>query len=177
LPDKNEDVARILAERLEAVTISPPAGIPSEVQPQVMQILREIGGELITAARRTQEIQRQEILYTHQCMRLRPKEERYKPRYDSRDLEILTRTGLPQVDAAELQTAESLHLLAKQAEGAGGDNNALMELVKTQQEANALLRMQLEQQGQALQVLLAERQGNQKDTGSTDPAAKNPAKK
>jgi hypothetical protein len=129
-----------------------------------------VGGELIAAARRTQEVQRQEILYTHQCMRLRPNEERYKPRYDSRDLEILERTGLPQIDAAELQTAESLNILAKQATGSG--DGALLKLVETQQEANALLRAQLEQQGKALEILLSERAKVE-----SDPATKNLAKK
>lgn len=177
LPDRNEDVARILQDRLEVITNSPPPGIPSELQPQVMQILRDVGGELITAARRTQEIQRQEILYTHQCMRLRPNEERYKPRYDSRDIEILERTGLPQIDAAELQTAESLNILAKQATGSSGDSEALLKVVEAQKEANDLLRIQLEQQGQMLQMLLAERQPAKAEAPPADTAPKNNAPK
>lgn len=159
LPNRNVDVVDYLEARVAAIKNAPPNGIPSELQPQVMVILQKIGSELVEAAMRTQEIQRSEIQYTHQCMKMRPTEERYKPKYDSRDQEILTRTGLPQIDAAELQTAESLNLLAKQAAGSSDDNGALMKLVETQQESNALLRAQLEQQGQMLQMLLAERQG------------------
>jgi hypothetical protein len=166
LPEKNIDVLALLEKRIGAIADNLPAGIPSELQSQVAQILRNVGEELIEAARKTQDIQRQEILYTHQCMKLRPSDERYRPRYDSRDIEILARTGLPQIDAAELQTAESLGLLARQATGQGSDNTALLKLVEAQQEANALLRAQLEQQGQALQALLAER----KPTRTKQPA-------
>jgi hypothetical protein len=174
MPERNEDVVRHIAERLEVITASPPRDIPSEVQPMVMEILRGVGAELIEAARKTQEIQREEIVYTHHCMRMEPKEERYKPRYDSRDYEILRRTGLPQIDAAELQTAESLNILAKQA--TGGGNEALLKLVETQQEANALLRAQLEQQGQALQILLAERQAVKTEAPATEPPKAVPPK-
>jgi len=170
LPERTVEVVDWLESRVAAIKNSPPDGIPSELQPQVALILEGIGRELIEAAMRTQDYQRQEILYTHQCMKLRPNEERYKPRYDSRDLEILTRTGLPQIDAAELQTAESLNILAKQAAGSGDDNGALMKLVETQQESNALLRAQLEQQGQMLQMLLADRQTAKAETKTEAPA-------
>ena len=176
MPERNEDVAKFLADRLEVITASPPRDIPPEVQSQVMEILRGVGAELIQIAGRTQEIQREEIVYTHHCMRMEPKEERYKPRYDSRDYEILKRTGLPQVDEAELQTAQSLNILAKQATGSGGDNAALLKLVESQQEANALLRMQLEQQGQALQILLAERQSAKTEAPAAEAPKNQPPK-
>lgn len=168
MPVRNEEVTRYLAERLEAITLNPPSGIPSEFQPQVMQILRAVGGELIQAAQRTQEIQRQEILYTHQCMKLRPNEERYKPRYDSRDIEILQRTGLPQVDAVELQTASALEKLTDTSLSGVGDTKELI----------AMMQQQMAKQNQIIEMLLSERRdANQKDAGLVDPTPKNNVKK
>lgn len=148
LPDKNEEVLNLLETQTAIITANPPSGIPSELQPQVVMILAGIGSDLIAAARRTQEFQRDEIIYTHQCMKLRPNEDRYKPRYDSRDYEILTRTGLPKIDAAEIQTAFALEKLTNTSLSGDGDTRELI----------AMMREQSARQNQIIELLLAERQ-------------------
>lgn len=160
LPERNVDVTAFLRAQVEAVKVVDLTGVPSELQPQIRVILEEIGGELIAATVRTQELQRQEILYTHLCMKLKPNEDRYKPKYDSRDLEILKRTGLPEIDAVDIQTAESLNILANQAAGASGgaDSNALLKLAEAQAETNAIMREQGARTDRLIEMLIANSQ-------------------
>lgn len=141
LPDKNIDVIDILRARLAELKSFTPPDMPAHYLP----VIFEVGEQLIEAAEHADFIQRNLLTFTHSCLKLTPKDEAYKRAYDGVDYEMLKRTGLPEVHAAEIQTAQALEKLSER--DTGSDLKELVGALKTQAEQNA----------QILQILLAER--------------------
>jgi hypothetical protein len=155
LPDKHADVLVELQTRLAALKST----TPKDIHPSYLDIVFRVGDELIEATKLADRLQRDELVYTHQCMKLRPSEERYKPRYDSRDYEMLLRTGLPKVDAAEVQTATALEKLTDNSLNGSGEIKEIL----------LAMQQQAARQDKIIEMLLAER-------GKSEDASK-PAKK
>lgn len=142
LPEKTEGVIEVLKSRIAQLKASTPEGVPAHYLP----VIFAAGEQLIEAAQKADFVQKHLLTYTHSCLKLTPKDDGFKRGYDGVDYEMLKRTGLPEVHAAEVQTAQALEKLS--------DNNDMKELV-------GVLKAQAEQNGQILQLLLAERaQGN-----------------
>ena len=141
LPEKTEDVIKVLQSRIAELKASTPSDMPAHYLP----VIFEVGDQLIEAARQADHVQRHLLAYTHTCLKMTPKDEGFKRGYDSVDYEMLKRTGLPEVHAAEIQTAQALEKLSERR-----DDDGLRDLV-------AALKTQAEQNAQILQLLLSER--------------------
>ena len=141
LPEKTEDVITLLQERLSKLKAFTPEDMPA----RYLEVIFAVGDQLIEAARRADFVQKDLLNYTHTCLKLTPKDDGFKRSYDSVDYEILRRTGIPEVHAAEIQTAQALEKLSERS-----DNNELKALVE-------VLKGQAEQNAQILQLLLSER--------------------
>lgn len=141
LPEKNADVVQALRGRLSKLKSS----IPSDMPAHYLPVIFEVGQQLIEAAERAEFVQRNRLTYTHSCLKLTPKDEAYKRAYDDVDYEMLKRTGIPEVHAAEVQTAQALEKLAERR-----DDGELKDLV-------GIMRAKMEQDAQIIQMLLAER--------------------
>ena len=147
LPEKNQDVVTTLQERISKLKAFTPEDIPAHYLP----VIFTVADQLIEAARRADFVQRDLLTYTHTCLKLRPEDEGFKRSYDSVDYEMLRRTGLPEVHAAEVQTAQALEKLSS--------NDDLKGLI-------GVLQSSVEQQGQILQLLLSERTSKKKNADS-----------
>lgn len=141
LPEKTEDVINLLETRIAELKASTPSNMPAHYLP----VIFEVGEQLIEAARRSDHVQRYLLAYTHTCLKMTPKDEGFKRGYDSVDYEMLKRTGIPEVHAAEVQTAQALEKLSERR-----DDEGLKDLI-------GVLKAQAEQNGQILQMLLNER--------------------
>lgn len=148
MPDRHEEVLALLNERVEALG-------RENLNPSYVEVIFNVGVELIDATKLAARIQRDELVYAHQCMKLRPNEERYKPRYDARDYEMLRRTGMPEIDASEMKTATALERLTDSSLNGAGD---LKEILLVMQK-NA------ERQDKIIEMLLAERQAAKAEAG------------
>jgi hypothetical protein len=148
IPEKHEDVIKLLNDRLAALQASTPSNIPAEYLP----VIYEVGEQLIEAARYAERIQKHRLTMTHSQMKLTPKDDGFKRAYDPADYEMLKRTGMPEIHSAEIQTAQALEKLTEHASGSN-DGDGLKELV-------SVLREQNERQNQIIEMLLSERQGN-----------------
>jgi len=142
LPEKTSDVIAALEIRIAELKAAQPVDMPDFYLP----VIFAVGDQLIEAARRADFIQRDLLTYTHTCLKLTPKDEGFKRAYDSVDYEMLARTGIPQVHAAEIQTAQALEKLSERQ-----DQNSLKDLVE-------VMKAKIEQDGQIIQLLLSERQ-------------------
>jgi hypothetical protein len=167
MPDRHEEVLAELNARIEALRLT----VPKDINPAYLDIVFRVGDELAAATQLAERVQREELIYTHSCMRLRPSEERYKPRYDGRDYEMLLRTNTPKVDEAELRMATTLEKLSDRNNG--GDLNALLS---AQNEQLALLREQSARQDKIIEMLFAERQAGKaaEPETPTKPASNKP---
>jgi len=142
LPEKTEDIITLLTTRIAELKTFTPADMPE----YYLAVIFAVGDQLIEAARRADFIQRDLLTYTHTCLKLAPKDEGFKRGYDSVDYEMLKRTGLPEVHAAEIQTAQALEKLSERQ-----DQNSLKDLVE-------VMKVQAEQNAQIIQLLINERQ-------------------
>jgi hypothetical protein len=148
MPDRHEEVLAELQARLASLKST----APKDIHPSYLEIVFRVGDEMIAATQLADRVQREELNYVHQCMRLRPNEERYKPRYDDRDYEMLLRTGMPRNDEADMRMATTLEKLSDR--DGDGDTKEMLKL----------MQRQMEQQGQMLQILMAERAETSKAT-------------
>ena len=144
LPEKHEDVISLLQTRL-AGERSHPADLPAHYWP----IIFAVGDQLLEAARLADFIQRDLLTYTHTCLKLTPKDDGFKRSYDSVDYEMLRRTGIPEVHAAEIQTAQALEKLS--------ERDDVKELIKMQSEQLALMREESARSNKIIEMLMAER--------------------
>lgn len=142
MPEKNEDVIAGLRKRLAQLKSSTPANMPAHYLP----VIYAVGDQLIEAAERAEFVQKARLTFTHSCLKLTPKDEAYKRNYDDVDYEMLKRTGIPEVHAAEVQTAQALEKLSERS-----DDGELKELV-------GVLKAKIDQDGEIIRMLLAERQ-------------------
>lgn len=149
LPEKNDDLKWLLEERLVQLKYTP----PENIDPYWYPAIYELGEELIFAVDRADFIQRDRLTYTHSCMKLTPKDEGFKRQYDIVDYEMLQRTGLPQIHSAEIATAQALEKLTDRT----GDNSTLVAMMEGQNKLIELIGKQVEQQGQILETILAEK--------------------
>jgi len=141
LPEKTADLVAVLEGRIAQLKASTPPDMP----PHYLPVIFAVGDQLLEAARRADFVQKHLLNYTHTCLKLTPKDEGFKRAYDGPDYEMLKRTGLPEVHAAEVQTAQALEKLSERR-----DDEGLKELV-------GALKVQAEQNAQILQLLMAER--------------------
>lgn len=149
LPDKNADVVAHLEARLAELKQSTPKGIPAHYLP----VIFAIGEQLLEATKRADAVQKHLLTDTHLRMKQKPGEEGFKRGYDNVDYEMLKRTGLPEIHAAEIQTAQALEKLTERTIADSGDSDT-KEMLK-------LMQQQIAQQGQMLQMLMDERQKKQ----------------
>lgn len=152
LPVKNEEVKALLEERMDELEAA-----PSSIQPQYREIILNVGRELIAAADLAHAVQKHLLTYTHQCMKLTPKDEAFKRAYDTVDYEMLKRTGIPEIHAAEIQTAQALDKLTDARANA---DNGLAQVVGVMQQQMAMFQEQMAQQNKLIELLLADRPGN-----------------
>ncbi len=170
LPTLNKDFIAYLKNRAQELD-------SLDVPPELMAVLPSLAAELIGAAEKGAAIQDARVELTHRFMMLSPSDTSglWKRDYDPVDLEMLARTGKPRVNQAQEQTAEALHLLAKNDSSTRQDD-AFAGLIKAQQDQNEILRAQMEQQKQLIQMLMAERtapaQKEEKAEGSKPPVKK-----
>lgn len=141
LPEKTADVVAVLEARIAQLKASTPPDMPAHYLP----VIFDVGDQLLEAARRADFVQKHLLNYTHTCLKLTPKDDGFKRSYDSVDYEMLRRTGMPEVHAAEVQTAQALEKLSERQ-----DENSLKDLVE-------VMKIQAEQNAQIIQLLLAER--------------------
>lgn len=160
LPELNMDLLALLRARLDDIQRTIPEEVLSKIPANLINVVHpvivEVGEELIKATQRVHDLQSMELMQTHIKMKAPRGTENFKDRYDLRDMEILKRTGLPKFDAADVQTASALELLAK-----NGSNDALLKYVETQQEQMTLMREQMAQTNQLLQTFIAAQMGGQ----------------
>jgi hypothetical protein len=129
--------------------------------PHYLPIIYKVGEQLIEAAKRADAVQRHLLTYTHSCMKLTPKDEAFKRQYDDVDYEMLARTGIPQIHAAEIQTAQALEKLTDRTTS---DNDGLRQMM-------TLMQQQMEQQARMIELLMAERNGKAQQTSQGKPNA------
>lgn len=144
MPEKNEAVIAHLETRLQELR-----NAPGDIPAHYVSVVLEVGAELLTAARRADQVHKHLLTYTHSCMKLTPKDEAFKRAYDNVDYEMLARTGTPQIHSEAVQTARALEKLTDHSVGGSSETRELI----------ALLREQNQQQGELIQMLLAERRG------------------
>lgn len=143
LPDTHQAVIEQLESRLSELRSVKLTGADVEYEDLVFQI----GAQLLDAVRAAERIQRDLVTRTHSQMKLAPKDEGHKAKYDLTDYEMLRRTGLPEIHTAEIQTAQALDKLSDKAANKEGD---IKELVTA-------LREQSAQQMEMIKLLFAER--------------------
>ena len=146
MPARNDEMIAHLEKRVEQLRENPPSIVSSEDLPVVIAV----GEELIEAARVNAELQMRAIEYSHSCMKLSPKDQEYKRVYDTRDEELLVRTGQKRIHHADQATASALELLAGKATTNNSSREGMEEMIRLQREEIAFMRGALEQ-------LLAER--------------------
>lgn len=139
LPEKNEDVAAYLQARIDDLQGAPLRGGDIVFS----ELVFRVGRELLEAIESADRIQRHLLTVTHSLMKLEPKDEGYKKKYDNTDYEMLRRTGLPEIHTAEYQTAKALDKLSDKAKAG---ETGLADLV-------AVLKQQAESQGQLNEVI------------------------
>lgn len=147
LPEKNVDLIEYLKDRRMLLAESNSAEIPAGFKPKILAV----ADEMIAAAELAHTIQTKRLEYTHTCMKLQPGDDFFKADYDAVDEEMLRRTGVPRIHAAEIQTANALKLLSEK--NAGGD---FAQLFARQQEQMDIMRQQMENQTAILQYLTAQ---------------------
>jgi hypothetical protein len=157
LPEKNADVIAALEARVAELKANEPQDMP----PHYLPIIYKVGEQLIEAAKRADAVQRHLLTYTHSCMKLTPKDEAFKRQYDDVDYEMLARTGIPQIHAAEIQTAQALEKLTDRTTS---DNDGLRQMM-------TLMQQQMEQQARMIELLMAERNGKAQQTSQGKPNA------
>lgn len=148
LPEKNVDLIAYLRERKQVLADNPPAEIPLEWRSKILGI----ADELIAAAELVHTIQIKRLEYTHTCRKLPPSDDLFKADYDSVDEEMLRRTGIPRIHAADVQTADALKLLSDHASSGNPD---IEKILARQQEQLELMRQQFENQNALIQYLIA----------------------
>jgi len=139
LPEKHEDAEAYLRARIDDLKGTPLRG--GDIV--YMDLVFQIGRELLEAIESANRIQRHLLTVTHSLMKLEPKDEGYKKKYDNTDYEMLRRTGLPEIHESEYQTAKALDKLSDKAKAG---ETGLADLV-------AVLRQQAESQGQLNEVI------------------------
>lgn len=157
LPEKNADVIASLEARLAELKGSELTDVP----PHYLPIIFKVGEQLIEAAKRADAVQRHLLTYTHSCMKLTPKDEAFKRQYDDVDYEMLARTGIPQIHAAEIQTAQALEKLTERTTSESG---GMADLV-------TLMQRQIEQQAKMIELLMAQQNGKAQQTSQNKPNA------
>lgn len=146
LPEKNVDLIEHLKTRCQILKESASTELPLAYKPKLLAI----GDEMVAAAELADSIQRRRLEYTHTCRKLAPSDDLFKPDYDAVDEEMLKRTGVPRIHAADIQTADALKLLSENSTGSGLDR-----LLSKQQEQIDLMRQQMENQTALIQHLIA----------------------
>lgn len=162
LPEKNSDVIAFLRSRIAHLKAHPESEVPGHYLP----VIFGVGGQLVEAAERADFVQRDRLTFTHSCLRLTPKDEAYKRAYDDMDYEMLKRTGIPEVHAAEVQTAQALEKLS--------DDSGLKEMIELQRQQLEFQREESARRDKIIEMLLAER----KETNGTSkrkPVSDSPA--
>lgn len=160
LPEKNVDLIEHLKTRCQILKESTSSELPIAYKPKLLAI----GDELVAAAELADSIQRRRLEYTHTCRKVPPSDQLFKADYDAVDEEMLKRTGIPRIHAADIQTADALKLLSENAGGSDIDR-----LLAKQQEQIDLMRQQMENQTALLQHLIAS-QGTDAQTKTKQPA-------
>lgn len=151
LPEKNEGVLNGLRTRLAQLKASTPPNMPDHYLP----VIFAVGQQLIEAVERAEFAQKNRLAFTHRGLRLTKEDGDYKKAYDDVDYEMLKRTGIPEVHAAEVQTAQALEKLSERR-----DDGELKDLL-------GILKAKIDQDAQIIQMLLAERQQPVKETNAT----------
>lgn len=142
LPVTNADMVDHLRDVVRSLMAKKPEGVDDMSYRAVIGI----GEELIAATLHVDTLMRERLQFTHSCMKLQPTEHGFKRRYDEVDHEMLKRTGVPEIHAAEIQTAEALHLLAGRAVApvvSNVNDGAVIEMLKAQLEQNNQLMREL----------------------------------
>lgn len=147
LPEKNEDLLAALRQQVATLETSPANNIPAHLR----TIVLSVGKELIAAVVTAQAVQHGRLQYTHSCMKLKPGDEGYKREYDAVDREMLLRTDVPEIHAAEVQTAQTLKVLSEKAVPQADANAGLLAIVEE-------MRAAREQQSEIIKMLMADRE-------------------
>ncbi len=142
LPERSADLREHLEKRILEIQTDPTLGI----QPYKLDLIVQIGRELVDAVKVAEQIQGSRLRLTHLCMKLPPKEEGYKREYDQVDMEMLKRTGEPEINEADRTTARALEMLAGGALTANNQSNdALIAMVQAQREQNEIMAAMLKE--------------------------------
>lgn len=143
----------------------PSSDIPkpySAIEDHIKQTLRSLNGNQVLRAVGEEMLASIAAARAYDVMFVDEEESRKELKYSRPGLRALSRLERERRDQALNNMAASQNkVFAKIPDilaGQGGVDPAVMEIIKGQQEANALLREQLAQQGEALRALLSERQ-------------------